>query len=92
MSGDSCGSNVSLCQCDGLKGELAELQQLYDSSRRERAALDQELQRCRAELQKLVGRKSQVRGRRSSAQVLLGVGSSNMIPDLSAVETVFPRA
>ncbi|XP_040008530.1 coiled-coil domain-containing protein 136-like [Xiphias gladius] len=46
-------------ECDGLKGELAELQQLYDSSRRERAALDQELQRCRAELQKLVGRKSQ---------------------------------
>ncbi|XP_042259017.1 coiled-coil domain-containing protein 136-like isoform X1 [Thunnus albacares] len=46
-------------ECDGLKGELADLQQLYDSSQRERAALEQELQRCKAELQKLVGRKSQ---------------------------------
>uniref|UniRef100_A0A3B4XGE1 Coiled-coil domain containing 136 n=1 Tax=Seriola lalandi dorsalis TaxID=1841481 RepID=A0A3B4XGE1_SERLL len=52
-SGHSCSVNVSLCQCDGLKGELAELQQLYDSSQRERAALEQELQRCKAELQKL---------------------------------------
>lgn len=72
---DSSSSNVSLCQCDGLKGELAELQQLYDSSQRERAALEQELQRCKAELQKLVGRKSQVRGQRSTAQVVLGVAS-----------------
>lgn len=56
---------LSLSQCDGLKGELVELQHLYNSSQRERAALEQELQRCKAELQKLVGRKSQVRGQRS---------------------------
>lgn len=52
---------LSSCQCDGLKGELADLQQLYDSSQRERVTLEQELQRCKAELQKLVGKKSQVR-------------------------------
>nr|XP_020480938.1 coiled-coil domain-containing protein 136-like isoform X2 [Monopterus albus] len=46
-------------ECDGLKGELVELQQLYDSSQQERAALEQELQHCRAELQKLVGWKSE---------------------------------
>ncbi|XP_074481245.1 coiled-coil domain-containing protein 136-like isoform X5 [Sebastes fasciatus] len=46
-------------ECDGLKGELVDLQQLYDGSQRERAALQQELQRCKADLQKLVGRKSQ---------------------------------
>ncbi|KAM7378629.1 hypothetical protein PAMA_013506 [Pampus argenteus] len=43
-------------ECDGLKGELVDLQQLYNSSQRERAALEQELQHCKAELQKLVGR------------------------------------
>ncbi|XP_049423433.1 coiled-coil domain-containing protein 136-like isoform X2 [Epinephelus fuscoguttatus] len=48
-------------ECDSLKVELVDLQQLYDSSQRERAALEQELQRCKAELQKLVGRKSQQR-------------------------------
>ncbi|XP_027140059.1 coiled-coil domain-containing protein 136 isoform X2 [Larimichthys crocea] len=48
-------------ECDGLKGELGELQQLYDSSQRERAELEQELQRCKAQLQKLLGRKSQHR-------------------------------
>ncbi|XP_045896728.1 sarcolemmal membrane-associated protein-like isoform X2 [Micropterus dolomieu] len=46
-------------ECDGLKGELVDLQQLYDSSQRERAALEQELQRCKDELQRLMGRKSQ---------------------------------
>ncbi|CAK6982400.1 coiled-coil domain-containing protein 136-like isoform X1 [Scomber scombrus] len=46
-------------ECDGLKGELADLQQLYDSSQRERVTLEQELQRCKAELQKVVGKKSQ---------------------------------
>nr|XP_046235515.1 coiled-coil domain-containing protein 136-like isoform X2 [Scatophagus argus] len=46
-------------ECDGLKVELMELQQLYDSSQREREALEQELRCCKAELQKLVGRKSQ---------------------------------
>uniref|UniRef100_A0A3B4XB39 Coiled-coil domain containing 136 n=1 Tax=Seriola lalandi dorsalis TaxID=1841481 RepID=A0A3B4XB39_SERLL len=76
---ETCSVNVSLCQCDGLKGELAELQQLYDSSQRERAALEQELQRCKAELQKLVGRKSQVRGQRSTTRLLLGVGSSSFV-------------
>ncbi|TKS90375.1 Coiled-coil domain-containing protein 136 [Collichthys lucidus] len=48
-------------QCDGLKGELGELQQLLDSSQRERAQLELDLQRCRAELQDLLGRKSQHR-------------------------------
>ncbi|XP_034019751.1 coiled-coil domain-containing protein 136-like [Thalassophryne amazonica] len=46
-------------QCDGLKHELAELQQLYDGSQQERAALERELQRCKAELQKMIGTKSQ---------------------------------
>ncbi|XP_029969021.1 coiled-coil domain-containing protein 136 [Salarias fasciatus] len=46
-------------QCDGLKGELAALQQLYDGSQRERAALEDELQRCKAELQRLAARKAQ---------------------------------
>ncbi|KAK2882788.1 coiled-coil domain-containing protein 136-like isoform X2 [Channa argus] len=46
-------------ECDCLKVELAELQQLYDTSQRERLTLEQELQRCKAELEKLVGRKSQ---------------------------------
>uniref|UniRef100_A0A3P8URF1 Coiled-coil domain containing 136b n=1 Tax=Cynoglossus semilaevis TaxID=244447 RepID=A0A3P8URF1_CYNSE len=43
----------------GLKNELAELQQRYDLSQRERAALEQQLQHCRTELQKL-GSKTQV--------------------------------
>ncbi|KAK5867160.1 hypothetical protein PBY51_011675 [Eleginops maclovinus] len=42
-------------ECDGLKTELQELQVLYDSSQRERAELEEELQRCKAELQKLSG-------------------------------------
>ncbi|XP_028250328.1 coiled-coil domain-containing protein 136-like isoform X2 [Parambassis ranga] len=46
-------------ECDGLKDELAELQQLYGRSQRERTVLEQELQCCKAELQRLVGRKSQ---------------------------------
>ncbi|XP_030296507.1 golgin subfamily A member 4-like isoform X2 [Sparus aurata] len=49
-------------ECAGLKGELVDLQQLYDSSQQERVALEQELQRCKAELQKLMGRKSQQSG------------------------------
>ncbi|XP_070848477.1 coiled-coil domain-containing protein 136 isoform X1 [Chaetodon trifascialis] len=57
-------------ECDGLKGELVELQQLYDSSQRERVALEEELQRCKAELQKLVGRKSQNCTRPSESPVL----------------------
>ncbi|XP_041853190.1 coiled-coil domain-containing protein 136-like isoform X2 [Melanotaenia boesemani] len=40
-------------ECDGLKMELQELQILYDSSQRERAELEEELQRCKAELEKL---------------------------------------
>lgn len=40
-------------QCDGLKMELQELQVMYDSSQRERAELEEELQRCKAELEKL---------------------------------------
>ncbi|KAF6714988.1 Coiled-coil domain-containing protein 136 [Oryzias melastigma] len=42
-------------ECDGLKMELQELQVLYDSSQRERAELEEELQRCKAELEKLSG-------------------------------------
>ncbi|CAL8323134.1 unnamed protein product [Lota lota] len=44
-------------ECEGLKEELVELQMLYDSSQRERTGLDQELRCCRAELEKLVGRR-----------------------------------
>lgn len=46
---------MQLCvlQCDGLKMELQELQVMYDSSQRERAELEEELQRCKAELEKL---------------------------------------
>ncbi|KAM8883996.1 coiled-coil domain-containing protein 136-like isoform 1-T1 [Synchiropus picturatus] len=46
-------------QCDGLKGELVDLQQQYDSSQREREALAQELQQCQAELRKLLERGTQ---------------------------------
>lgn len=35
--------------------ELQELQVLYDSSQQERAELEEELQRCKAELEKLSG-------------------------------------
>ncbi|KAM4618183.1 uncharacterized protein ccdc136a [Polymixia lowei] len=42
-------------ECDGLKTELHELQVLYDSSQRERAELEEELERCKAELEKLSG-------------------------------------
>ncbi|XP_034434771.1 coiled-coil domain-containing protein 136-like isoform X1 [Hippoglossus hippoglossus] len=57
-------------ECDGLKGELAELLLMYDSSQRERAALEQELRRYKAELQKLPGRKSQNCTRPSEPPVL----------------------
>ncbi|XP_075995713.1 uncharacterized protein LOC142989868 isoform X2 [Genypterus blacodes] len=40
-------------ECDVLKTELQELQVLYDCSQRERAELEEELQRCKAELEKL---------------------------------------
>lgn len=50
-----------LPQCDSLKTELQELQVLYDTSQRERAELEEELQRCKAELEKLT-RGAQVRG------------------------------
>ncbi|XP_020327799.2 coiled-coil domain-containing protein 136-like isoform X1 [Oncorhynchus kisutch] len=46
-------------QCEGLKGELAELQGLFDCSQKERAELEQELHHCRLELERLGGRKSQ---------------------------------
>ncbi|XP_073694746.1 coiled-coil domain-containing protein 136 [Garra rufa] len=46
-------------ECEGLKGELMELQGLYESSQRERAELEAELQHCRAELDRLAGRKAQ---------------------------------
>ncbi|XP_056604899.1 coiled-coil domain-containing protein 136 isoform X2 [Triplophysa dalaica] len=46
-------------KCEGLKGELLELQGIYECSQRERAELEAELQRCRAELDRLGGRKAQ---------------------------------
>ncbi|XP_026874395.2 coiled-coil domain-containing protein 136 isoform X2 [Electrophorus electricus] len=46
-------------ECEGLKGELLELQALYESSQKEREELEAELQRCRAELDQLAGRKAQ---------------------------------
>ncbi|XP_060759674.1 coiled-coil domain-containing protein 136 isoform X2 [Neoarius graeffei] len=46
-------------ECEGLKGELLELQGLYESSQKERAELEAELQHCRAELDRLSGRKAQ---------------------------------
>ena len=49
-------------QCEGLKTELEELQALYDCSQRERAVLEDELQLCKAELEKLSGERGQVRG------------------------------
>ncbi|CAL9696860.1 unnamed protein product [Knipowitschia caucasica] len=42
-------------ECDSLKLELKDLQELYESSQRERAELEDELQRCKAELEKLSG-------------------------------------
>uniref|UniRef100_A0A4W5JSB7 Coiled-coil domain containing 136b n=1 Tax=Hucho hucho TaxID=62062 RepID=A0A4W5JSB7_9TELE len=62
--------SLSVSQCDGLKGELAELQGLFDCSQKERAELEQELHHYRAELERLSGRKSQVRGQRSEPPVL----------------------
>ncbi|KAK3517697.1 hypothetical protein QTP70_015685, partial [Hemibagrus guttatus] len=46
-------------ECEVLKGELVELQGLYESSQKERAELEAELQRCRAELDRLAGRKAE---------------------------------
>ncbi|KAK6314878.1 hypothetical protein J4Q44_G00144070 [Coregonus suidteri] len=46
-------------QCEELNGELAELQGLFDCSQKERAELEKELHHCRAELERLGGRKSQ---------------------------------
>lgn len=48
-------TRVFFLQCDGLKMELEELQVLYESSQKERAELEEELQRCKAELEKLSG-------------------------------------
>lgn len=42
-------------ECDSVKLELKELQDLYDNSQRERAELEEELLRCKAELEKLSG-------------------------------------
>ncbi|XP_076860605.1 uncharacterized protein ccdc136b [Brachyhypopomus gauderio] len=46
-------------ECEGLKGELLQLQELYESSQKEREELEAELQCCRAELVQLTGRKAQ---------------------------------
>lgn len=63
QSGNDWEFDFCVLQCDGLKMELQELQVLYDSSQRERAELEEELQRCKAELEKL-SEGAQVRGRR----------------------------
>lgn len=42
-------------ECEGLKLELKDLQDLYERSQKERAELEEELQRCKAELEKLSG-------------------------------------
>ncbi|XP_061106646.1 coiled-coil domain-containing protein 136 [Conger conger] len=57
-------------ECDGLKAELQDLQGLYDSSQRERAELESELQRYRDELNSLMGRKAQSATPRSEPPVL----------------------
>ncbi|KAI4901548.1 hypothetical protein NFI96_013086 [Prochilodus magdalenae] len=57
-------------ECEGLKGELLELQSLYESSQRERAELEAELHRCRAELDRLAGRKAQNSSPPSESPVL----------------------
>lgn len=65
-----CYFSISLSflfQCEEIKGELVELQGLYESSQRERAELEAELQRCRAELDRLAGRKAQVRGHKGAS-------------------------
>ncbi|XP_057180520.1 coiled-coil domain-containing protein 136-like isoform X1 [Triplophysa rosa] len=59
-------------ECEGLKGELLELQGLYECSQRERAGLEAELQRCRMELDRLGGRKAQI-----GLAVRCGQGSLN---------------
>lgn len=52
---------VSVRQCDAVKAELVELQLRYDCSQQERTSLALELQRCKAELQRLLLRSPQVR-------------------------------
>lgn len=43
-----------LCwQCDGVRTELRELQNLFETSQKERAELELELLSCREELEKL---------------------------------------
>ncbi len=56
-----------------------ELQGLYESSQRERAELEAELQHCRAELDRLAGRKAQVRGSDISHDALLSSKSTRAI-------------
>ncbi|XP_008399954.1 coiled-coil domain-containing protein 136 isoform X1 [Poecilia reticulata] len=57
-------------ECEGLKKELEELQQLHEGSQRERAALQLQLQSCKAELQELLGQKLQNCTRPSEPPVL----------------------
>uniref|UniRef100_A0AAR2L3F2 Coiled-coil domain containing 136b n=1 Tax=Pygocentrus nattereri TaxID=42514 RepID=A0AAR2L3F2_PYGNA len=42
-----------MCQCDGVRIEMRELQELFETSQKERAELELELLRCREELDKL---------------------------------------
>ncbi|KAI9540736.1 hypothetical protein NQZ68_038048 [Dissostichus eleginoides] len=69
-------------ECDGLKTELQELQVMYDSSQRERAELEEELQRCKAELQKLGGAQRFIR---PSEHPVLSIPFIGMIVILAVV-------
>lgn len=64
--------------------ELQELQVLYDSSQRERAELEEELQRCKAELEKLSGG-TQVR---NQAQAHHGTNYRKSIAPASAEQLI----
>ncbi|KAL2102566.1 hypothetical protein ACEWY4_001734 [Coilia grayii] len=57
-------------QCENLKEELEELQGLYDNSQKERAELEAELQHCRAELERLTGKKTQSSSPPSESPIL----------------------
>ncbi|XP_075900147.1 uncharacterized protein LOC142900017 isoform X2 [Nelusetta ayraudi] len=65
-------------ECDGVKVELLELQQMYDSSQRERQTLEEELRRCREQLQEVLGRKRQT-CTRSPAPPVFSAPSIGMI-------------
>ncbi|KAK7891107.1 hypothetical protein WMY93_023070 [Mugilogobius chulae] len=72
-------------ECDSLKVELKDLQELYESSQRERAELEEELQRCKAELEKLVTAPHSSRYRHNTDFRLIA-------PSLVLLDLRFPHA